>query len=193
MYVEEKSIKMTELKIFPDDGREFCGRPLQTNFFTRILGLAREARESIHLIQYVFGISQTREWQRSNKFFKALIEAKRRGVELKLIFDRPRIHGPNTKTNIACAIKFREAEIEVRALTIHKTLHLKMILFDQKIMLTGSHNVTNSSLYSPFELSFEYRDPEIIKESECYFRRLWNDGISEPFLEAVEKMGKERK
>jgi len=183
---------LTDFQIFKEGFGDVSGTPLQTNFYIRILELARKSKKSINLIQYVFGISENREWQRSNKFLKALVEAKRRGVEIRVIFDRPRVHAPNTKTNIKCALRLKEFGIETRALAIHKTLHLKMVIFDREIFLAGSHNLTNSSLYSPFELSFEYSGKEIVGAAECYFLRLWNEGISEPFFESVEKMGKAR-
>jgi phosphatidylserine/phosphatidylglycerophosphate/cardiolipin synthase-like enzyme len=181
---------MTDLKIFPRDGAEFKGVALQTNYYMRLLELVRGAKESIFLIQYVFGISPTREWQRSNKILKALVEAKERGVKVKVIFDRPRLHGPNTKTNITCARKLIELGMEPRSLTVRKTLHLKMVIIDKKVCITGSHNITNSSLYSPFEISFECKDPESVKEAGCYFHTLWGEGMSEPFLNAVSKIGK---
>lgn len=179
---------MTDLKIYPEGGVEFHGWPLQTDYFSRVIELTRRANKSVALVQYVFGVSPSREWQRSNKVFRELVNAHKRGIKVSVLLDRPRIHGPNARANMGVANRFKEAGIEVRALNIHKTLHLKMIVFDNEVMMAGSHNLTNSSLYSPFELTFECRDPVLAHSAGIYFQALWNGAMSEPFFDAVNRM-----
>lgn len=178
--------------MFPDGGVQFYGWPHQTSYCSRVLELTRRCRESVMIAQYVFGLSPSREWQRSNKVFKAMVNAKERGVSVYLLLDGPRLHAPNARTNILCARRFVDAGVEVRALAVPRTLHLKMLVFDREVMLAGSHNLTNSSLYSPFELTFECRDRVIVHAAGVYFQALWNGSMSEPYFDAVGRLRKGR-
>jgi phosphatidylserine/phosphatidylglycerophosphate/cardiolipin synthase-like enzyme len=176
--------------MFPEGGVEFYGWPLQTSYFSRVIELSRKARLGICVAQYVFGVSSSREWQRSNKVFNELVYAHRRGVKVSVLLDRPREHAPNTRANMGCAKRFFEEGVEVRALAVPRTLHLKMLVFDNEFFLAGSHNLTSSSLYSPFELTFECRDPVLVNAAGIYFSALWNGRMSEPFFDAEKRLRK---
>jgi len=181
---------MTDLWMFPGGEVKFYGWPLQTSYFTRVIELTRKARVFIYVCQYVFGVSSTRDWQRSNKVFKALVGAKRNGVEVKVLLDGPRERSPNVRTNITCAQRFKDEGIEVRCLNVNKTLHLKFLIFDNEFFLAGSHNLTNSSLYSPFELTFECEDGVLVNAASIYFQAMFNGAMSVPFFDAFKEMRK---
>jgi len=172
---------MTPLSIFPNTNLNFCSTTHQTSYFNRLIDLINKSQESILVCQYVFSISHTRQWQRSNKVLNAFLKSYYRGVDIKFLFDRPRLHSPNFKTNANTAFFLISKGLPVRCLSVTKTLHIKLLIFDRKIFLAGSHNLTNSSLYSPFELSFECADDFLTNSAVIYFNTLWDGPLSQPY------------
>ncbi len=179
---------MTEIKMFPENEISLKTIPHQSSYYSRVQDLTHHATDSILICQYVFSVSETRHWQRSNKVLNSILEAHTRGVDIKILFDRPRHSKPNIKTNIHTFEKLKHAGVDVRCLLLQKTLHIKFMIFDRKIFLAGSHNLTDSSLYSPFELTFEYSDPSIVLSAINYFECLYNGAMSETFESALGDM-----
>lgn len=178
---------MSEVKIFPTCEVSFTACPLQTQYFEKLLGHILASKIEIQMCQYVFSVSEKNPNHRSGKILKAIIEASRRGVEVKILFDRPRPYSPNQRTNIRTTELLEKSGIHPRCLSVVQTLHIKMVIIDSKVFLAGSHNLTNSSLYSPYELTFECLDPVIINAAGIYFQCLWNGQLSEPFFDALKK------
>ena len=172
---------MSEVQIFPQKEISLRATPHQSGYYDRLQVLIAEATQSILFCQYVFSVSESRHWQRSNKILNSIFDAHLRGIEIKILFDRPRVHSPNLRTNINTFYKLNSKGIDVRCLSVLRTLHIKMIIFDQKVFLAGSHNLTDSSLYSPFELTFECRDDFLVNSAIIYFNCLFNGPLSEPF------------
>jgi len=178
---------MSTLTLFPKEQITMVAAPHQSSYYHRLLDLIEQSKQSILICQYVFSTSTKRNWERSNKILKALIDAKKRGIEVEILFDRPKPHTPNSLTNARTAIKLSENDINVRCLSVLKTLHLKMVIIDRKLFLAGSHNITNSSLYSPFELSFECSDEYLVNCAVVYFHALFNGTLSEPYMDALNR------
>jgi phosphatidylserine/phosphatidylglycerophosphate/cardiolipin synthase-like enzyme len=172
---------MSIVKIIQNNSTTSPIFPHQTTYFSRLLDLIRQSKETIMACQYVFSISDTRQWQRSNKVFNAIIKSYSRGIDIKILFDRPKPHSANSRANINTAWQLMAHGIPVRCLSVSKTLHIKLLIFDRQTFLAGSHNITNSSLYSPFELTFECRDDFLTNSAVVYFYALWNGPLSEPF------------
>lgn len=179
---------MSEVRIFPQTEISLKATPYQSGYYDRLQELIGRATQSILFCQYVFSVSETRHWQRSNKILDSILDAHLRGVEIKILFDRPRIHSPNLRTNINTFQKLNSKGIDVRCLKLLKTLHIKMIIFDQWVFLAGSHNLTDSSLYSPFELTFECRDEYLVNSAITYFNCLFNGTLSEPFENSLRSL-----
>lgn len=183
---------MTDVTIFPQTELTLNATPYQTGYYARVQELIRSAERTILLCQYVFSVSESRHWQRSNKILNSVLDASLRGIEIKVLLDRPRVNSPNLKSNIHTFEKLTSKGIDVRCLSILKTLHIKMIIFDQNVFLAGSHNLTDSSLYSPFELTFECRDDFLVNSAIIYFNCLYNGVMSEPFEKALRSINDAR-
>jgi len=188
LFAVHEGVNLSSIEIFPEVEVLVKTVPLQTCYFNHVNNLIRGAKNSIWICQYVFSTNVARRWQRSNKILKALISSAGRGVELRVLFDRPRLNSPNIRSNIRTVETLRDANIIVRCLAVNKCLHIKMVVFDKRVFLAGSHNLTDSSLYSPFELSFECRDDYLVNAAVIYFECLWNGNLSQPYSEALEEM-----
>ena len=175
---------MTDVQIFPNHEITLKTTPHQTSYYSRVSELIRSAKTSISICQYVFSISKSRAWQRSNKIFNLLVSAHERGVLVNVLFDRPKRHSPNINSNQTTVAALKEYGINPRCLAVNRTLHIKLLIFDSSLFLAGSHNLTDSSLYSPFELTFECRDDFLVNSAIIYFNCLFNGSMSEPYEDA---------
>ena len=173
-----------DLEIFQPGIRPFNAMPHQTLYYQTLQARIRAAVKSIRVCQYVLAVSPSRPWQRSNKILKDFIDASHRGVELKVLYDRPKFRSPNLHSNVASFRILQTKGISVRCLSITKTLHIKLIIIDDSVFFAGSHNLTNQSLYSPFELSWECSDPYMVNAAAIYFDCLFNGSMSEPYADA---------
>lgn len=180
---------MTDLNIFEPGLRPFQAAPHQTLYYQNITNHIRTANKAIHLCQYVLSVSPSRPWQRSNKILTDLIAAHTRGVQLKILYDRPKLRAPNLRSNAASFAILQKHKVPVRCLSLTKTLHIKLIIFDDTVFFAGSHNLTNSSLYSPYELSWECSDPYMVNAALLYFNCLFNGQMSEPYENALRSIG----
>ena len=155
--------------------------PLQTAYFQTLIASIKNASTTIKICQYVFSATGSRAWQRSEKVYQELIAAATRGVSISLLIDRPRPRSPNSAANIKTARRLQVPGITTRCLSLKTTLHLKLIIIDNAGIFTGSHNLTNSSLYSPLELSFFTTSATLVTEAQIFFKSLWDSPMSQIF------------
>jgi len=156
--------------------------PLQTHYFDFLHSLLTHSQQSIEMCQYVFSATGSRDWQRSEKIFRAIVDAHDRGVDVSIIFDQPKPRSPNARANLKTIQRLSFAGIQPRSPSFASTLHVKIIIIDKRHLLTGSHNLTNSSLYSPFELSFYTNSNDLVHPATLYFASLWLSPATTPFL-----------
>jgi phosphatidylserine/phosphatidylglycerophosphate/cardiolipin synthase-like enzyme len=106
-----------------------------------IIDAINNAKESIYIETYVFT---------SDEVLAALISAKNRGVIIEVIIE-PRVMDDD---NSKMYSKLANAGINVRYASIRFQLtHAKFIIIDGKIVIVGSHNLTNAALNKNREAS----------------------------------------
>lgn len=92
----------------------------------------KEAKQSIYIQAYGFT---------SKKIIDALIEAKKRGVEIEIILDRSNFH--KKKQNV---IKLLETnQIKIHQDKITGIAHNKVMIIDNTTVITGSFNFTDNA------------------------------------------------
>lgn len=107
----------------------------------QIIDLIDGAEKSIDIEMYVFT---------SREIVEALMRAKYRGVDIRIILERSTISGSNTEIFNELASK----GINIRyASESFATTHSKFIIIDSKKVLVGSHNFSNSALHKNREAS----------------------------------------
>lgn len=113
----------------------------------KVLELIREAKETIDIEVYSFT---------SEEIAKELIEAKKRGVKIRVILE-PRLED-NRKFKIKQILE--DSGIEVRWASLeYKLTHSKFIIIDRKKILIGSINLSFSALE-------KNREAAVVVESE---------------------------
>ena len=109
-------------------------------------------------------------------FSNALIKAKQRGVDVKIIIDATNVHSSKSKVKL-----MRHAGIPVKVENYAGKLHSKSIIIDDKYIIAGSMNFTNSGENKNDENSLIIEDYKTAKYYKGFFEYLW-DKIPDKYL-----------
>jgi len=126
----------------------------------QIRPLIQNSKESIHIAMY---------YLTHRKIVDDLIDAKNRGVDVKIILD-----GSFVRDGYAPHEKLREAGIPVKIENWRSKLHSKNAIFDSKITTLGSTNWTSTAELVNDENMLIVYDEKIAKRVEKNFQKMWN-------------------
>jgi hypothetical protein len=127
---------------------------------TRIIPLINNAKEYIYLP--VFFISH-------KGIANALIDARQRGVEVRVIHDATNSHANNSTHKM-----LRTGGVKVKTENYAGKMHMKSMVIDDKISVIGSMNFTNSGNNKNDENVLIINDSNIAKFIKNNFIYLWN-------------------
>ena len=103
---------------------------------------------------------------------KALVEAKRRGVDVRVVTDRERLEDVKQRTALST---LREAGVPIKINRHDGLMHLKQTVIDDEINTNGSMNQTTSgNRYNDERLDI-IRDHAIAVKAREKFLSLWKD------------------
>lgn len=125
----------------------------------QIRPLIQNSKESIHIAMY---------YLTHKRIVEDLIEAKKRGVDVKIILD-----GSFVRDGYAPHDKLREAGIPVKIENWRSKLHSKNAIFDGKIVTIGSTNWTSTAELVNDENMLIVYDEKIAKKVEKNFQKMW--------------------
>lgn len=103
---------------------------------------------------------------------QALVAAKRRGVDVRVLTDRERLR--DQKQMLALET-LRLAGIPIRINQHDSLMHLKQVVVDDRINTTGSMNLTTSGNEYNDERLDVVSDPVSTLRAKQKFLRMWND------------------
>lgn len=96
------------------------------------------------------------------RFNQSIVQAARRGVKIRALVNGQRVQ--QHLSSIGAEVK--------RHISKH-LLHLKMMIIDEKTVITGSHNYTQSAFTSNYELSVILSDGIDVTPFKEFFDNLW--------------------
>ncbi|MGE0642947.1 MAG: phospholipase D-like domain-containing protein [Nitrospira sp.] len=103
---------------------------------------------------------------------KALVGAKKRGVDVRVLTDRQRLNDPKQKTALSA---LREAGIPIKINRHDALMHLKQVVIDDEVNTNGSMNQTTSgNRYNDERLDI-IQDHAITVKARDRFLALWKD------------------
>ena len=103
---------------------------------------------------------------------KALVEATRRGVEVRILTDRERLNDPKQRAALSA---LREAGIPIKTNQHDSLMHLKQVVVDDEVNTSGSMNQTTSGNQYNDERLDIIRDHTITVKAREKFLSLWKD------------------
>ncbi len=129
----------------------------------RLVRAIEGSQRSIDIAVYSFTASELAE---------ALYAAKARGVRIRVLVDRERAEAGGSGIR-----GLRLNGLAVRSLGIpeQSLMHHKFAVFDERLVITGSYNWTNSAEHANYENLVVLEEPEVVRRFEQEFRRLWRE------------------
>ena len=132
------------------------------DFPQKVVPLINEAKKSIDIIVYEWLWYPQEIGEQIQIFNHAIIRAKRRGVEVRVLVNRRLIKKI-----------LQEQGIEVKQVHSTKLLHIKLMIVDDKIAILGSHNYTKNAFNINFEMSVILRDTEAVRQTAVFFHNMY--------------------
>ena len=126
-----------------------------------IIAFIDSARTSIDIEMYVFT---------SNEILQALKRASDRGVTIRIILEKRVINSDNER--IFNELKINGIDVKW-ASQDYRLTHAKFIIVDDKAVLVGSHNFSNSAMRENREASVIIRAEKIVNEFKEIFEEDW--------------------
>ncbi|CAG1023143.1 partial Phospholipase D, partial [Methylococcales bacterium] len=131
----------------------------------RLIQMINEAQASIHIASFEFNLTPVAD---------ALIAAKNRGVDVKWMTDDKNGLDYDIQPGRGQFSLLIGAGIEVKDDARSALMHNKFWIFDQKIVWTGSTNITSNGIFKQNNNVLVIRSPEIAFIYEREFQEMWN-------------------
>jgi phosphatidylserine/phosphatidylglycerophosphate/cardiolipin synthase-like enzyme len=130
-------------------------------FTKEVIQIIENAKKSIRIVVFDWRWYPNNKQNPVQKFNQAIIQARRRGVEIKVI------------TNMNDVIKILKTEgCEARKPLTPRLIHAKLMIVDDRIVINGSHNYTQSAFTMNHEVSTMIEDEQLAKSYIEFFNNL---------------------
>ena len=149
-------------------------------YYPLVIEKINNANRSIHMVMYEMKWYGNPEGDSHgvSKLGVALVEAKKRGVDVKIILDDGRGYGFENSDLVKWAQNwkdyFESYGVEVRFDWSNETTHDKLIIIDGETVIVGSTNWSTSALDYNHEANALIESKEVAEQYENYFNSLWN-------------------
>ena len=135
-----------------------------SGYRSALLEAIRGAEESIRVTTYVTAFSFKKPTNPVNEVMAALLRKHREKVPVFFILDGPKKGASNFRPS-TFFMKYLDGQGVLCAVQQGKpTLHMKMVLIDQRTVFIGSHNLTRASIRNPLDCSVEICKPELVRQ-----------------------------
>lgn len=138
-----------------------------------VLPVLKGARSSINVVLYQWKWYSHAGFSKIQRVSLACTAAARRGVKVRVILDMEHQSHPISKINTRTAKALREAGCEVKFSHSSCLTHAKMVTIDDRYLVLGSHNFSNSAFSKNEEASVLIDDPTFANEYIQWFESLW--------------------
>ncbi len=178
--------------------RAFCYQAEVTDisgskYFPVVKEAFLNAQNSINVVMFTIESSLTRQDSKPNQLIGALIEAKKRGVEVEVILDQnvdfvQRKHASDWESKIKSTRAYKrlkDAGIKVSYDESARYTHAKCVIIDKKIVILGSTNWTESSFDNNIETSVLINSQELAEEILAYLKTIKIDEKIDEYLESI--------
>lgn len=129
----------------------------------RLVRAIETSQRNIDIAVYSFTAAELAE---------ALYAAMARGVRVRVLVDRERAESGGSGIR-----GLRLNGVPVRSLGVpeQSLMHHKFAVFDERLVVTGSYNWTNSAEHANYENLVVLDEPEVVARFQREFRRLWRE------------------
>ncbi len=139
-----------------------------TDYLPQVKKALQEARESIYVVMFAMRVGGGQA-NPVNSLVQELINARQRGVRVKVILERSKAAGGLGDANRQAYSLLKGAGIEVTLDSPEVKTHNKLLIIDRQITIVGAHNWTQDGLLSQDETSVLIRSRRVAQEFLRYF------------------------
>lgn len=133
-----------------------------SQFPKKVIPLIENAVKSIDIIVFDWRWYPQDPGASVQLFNQAIVRAVRRGVRIRAIVNNDEIMRV-----------LKEVGCEAKRLKIKELVHCKFMVIDEGLVITGSHNYTQSAFQMNLEASVIFEDSEAAVSLKNYFQNLW--------------------
>jgi len=131
-------------------------------FPASVIPLIEAAKQSIDIVVYDWRWYPSDPGAVCQLFNQAILRAARRHVKIRAIL--------NNQDTISVLLS---QDIQSKKLRTTKLVHAKLMIIDSQVIITGSHNYTQSAFQMNLELSVILDGENIAKNFNTFFNNLW--------------------
>ena len=131
------------------------------------------SKNCIHIVMYMMKYYPYDSTNGVSQLQNALINAQRRGVDVKVILEKSDYNSSLNEINESTYVYLCSKGIEVRFDSPSVTTHAKLVVVDGEIAFIGSTNWSQSAVEENNEVNVKTTDKDIVGELESYFQNLW--------------------
>jgi len=145
---------------------------IKKEYYPEVLDLIKNAEKSIYLVMYGIQLKGRDEKDMVNALLEELIEAKRRGVRVKVILEtsgKEEWGEYVTEINEEVMRILRNEGIQVHLDDKKITTHAKVLVVDDEITVLGSHNWTFAAFKRNNESSVKIKSKPVARQYINYF------------------------
>jgi len=150
-----------------------------------LVTILSDARREILLSTFKMDAPPKKPRRPITAVMKELSEAQDRGVKVHILLNYNKRKIGTALHNKKTALWLSHHNLEAFFLPQGRCVHAKFIVVDTRLLLTGSHNLSNSSLSRNFEVSLLIRNPDIVRSYHDKFLYYFNKAT--PILEVPKK------
>lgn len=122
----------------------------------------KNAEKSIKILIYDWRWYDGEVGERIQKFNNEIIRARQRGVDIQALVN----------SDYICN-KLKDQDVNIKRINTKKTMHIKMLIVDNKYLFLGSHNLTKNAFELNHEISVLIEDIESIERCNNFFQNAW--------------------
>lgn len=129
----------------------------------KVIPLIKNARRNIDIVVYDWRWYENKPAHPTQQLNIAFVNAAKRGVQVRAVV--------NSHENVAL---LNSVGIKARQISERRTMHTKLLLIDDKILVIGSHNFTRNAFAHNIETSVSLEIPHGENRFSQFFDNLYN-------------------
>lgn len=144
------------------------------HFGPAVCDIISHAKKEILMCYFKIQSSPRPDGRKIMAIYSALVRAKNRGVEIKVLTNLHTGSSLAAYINTRTARQLRKYGITVRGFNRPKVAHTKLCLVDSEVYIIGSHNITKQAIGRNYELSLLIKDAATAASIKSSFLSFWS-------------------
>lgn len=140
-------------------------------------GLIETATKSIFLSTFKAEMSKTTKGKKLREFFELIAKKANDGIDVRFLINWHEDRKSVPKTNQYIIQFCKQNNIKIRHLKFNRCCHAKLIIIDRQKAICGSHNLSQRSVDSNFEVSVVLANQEDVRPLIATYDNTWSNAL----------------